>query len=94
MTTRYDSAIPRRDAPELCFASLDYALVFPANAGTPGVSAIALIAALRLLYLALGPDGFLTTDIGGYGSRRSPGRRGGAHSRDPLAQPILRDFRK
>src|ERR1700732_4875589 len=50
--------------------------VVPANAGTPRVSALALIAAPRLFYLAPGPDGFLTTSFGGYGSRRSPGRRG------------------
>jgi hypothetical protein len=40
--------------------------VVPANAETH---------APRLLYLALGPDGFLTTIIGGYGSLLSQGRR-------------------
>jgi hypothetical protein len=40
-------------------------LVVPANAGTHTP---------RPLDLAPGPDGFLTTNIGGYGSRRSPGR--------------------
>jgi hypothetical protein len=45
------------------------------------VSAFALIAAPRPLCLALRPDGFLTTNIGGYGSLLSQGRRVDAQSR-------------
>ncbi len=40
--------------------------IVPANAGTHTP---------RPLYLALGPDGFLTTIIGSYGSLLSQGRR-------------------
>ena len=49
--------------------------VVPANAGTPSVSAFALIAAPRPIRSALERVAFLTTNPCGYGPLRSQGRR-------------------
>jgi len=48
--------------------------VVPANAGTPAMSAIALIATARSRVSALGQTPSAKGNARGYGSRRSPGR--------------------
>jgi hypothetical protein len=54
--------------------AMHFIRVIPANAGTPSVSATALIAALCYLVLALGRRPSINRHARGYGSWRSPGR--------------------